>query len=211
MALVAGKVIDAAREYHVSFDPKAHPDKLCLGFLSRYVRQLHGKIVAIDPDAVRVEVTTALPLVDFDAGVALPANVRYVAEVAVRYRAPSTLPPVPLDVIQSDERNARNRPPGAVWTVGSVLFLAGNAQSYTNFDQIAISVVLLPVALAVLEDLLPVPDAAEAACVEAVAGFLAGRVADAKVSLTGAERAYLDDLGNNVSGRTFYTQDVWQP
>jgi hypothetical protein len=81
--------------------------------------------------------------------------------------------------------------------------------------------VLLPPDLVDLDDTLAIPDAAELACVENVALFLARREAqesdgDGKIALspfvaaaTDAERQYLDDVKNNVSGRTFYTLDVY--
>lgn len=221
MALVAGNVIDAARDRHTAFDRKTHPNKMLLRTLAMYVKKLHGKVTAIDEDAVRIEQTYALPLADFSAGITLPANVRYVAEASVTYPQPSTFAPVPVEIVQSSERNARNAPANGAWVVNGVLYLAGNAQRWTAFDQIAVSAVLVPPDLVDLTDTLVIPDAAEEACVEAVALFMARREAqesdgDAKINLgafvasaDAAEKAYLDDVKNNVSGRTFFTLDVW--
>lgn len=221
MTLLAGNVIDAARDRHAAFDRQRHPNKMLLRFLSRYARQLHGKLVALDPDAVRVETTANLPLADFDAGIALPANTVYVAEVAASYPAPSTLPPLPIDLIQSDERDAWNRPRAVAWQVGDKLYLGGTADAWTAFGQIAISSVQLPVALVALTDAIALPDAAESACVEAVAEFMAKREAQEgndKIALAvfgedaaKAEGAYLAVVMNNVAGRTFYTKDVYRP
>jgi hypothetical protein len=221
MALLAGNVIDAARDRHTAFDRKTHPNKMLLRFLSSYVKQLHGKVLALDEDDVRIETTFDLPMADFSAGITLPANVRYVAEASVTYPAPSTDSPVPLDIIQSSERNARNAPANGAWVVNGRLYLAGTAQRWTHFNKLAVSFVLLPPDLVDLDDTLAIPDAAELACVENVALFLARREAqesdgDGKIALspfvaaaTDAERQYLDDVKNNVSGRTFYTLDVY--
>jgi hypothetical protein len=221
MALLAGSVIDAARDRHTAFDRKTHPSKMLLRYLSRYVKQLHGKITAIDEDAVRVEIVASFPLADFGNGIALPANTRYVAEASVTYPAPSTFAPAPLEIIQSSERNARNAPANGAWQVAGSLHLAGTADRWKQFDTIAISVVTTPVDLVTLDDLLAVPDAAEGACVEALALFMAQREAqesdgDPKIALSpfvaafsDAEKSYLDDVKNNVSGRTFYTLDVY--
>lgn len=220
MALVAGNVIDAARDRHTAFDRKTHPNKMLLRHLSQYVRKLHAKVVAIDEDAVRIEQSYALPMADFAAGIALPANVRYVAEASVTYPAPSTSPPVPLTVIQSGERNAFNAPANGAWVVNGKLYLAGTAQRWTAFNNLAVSLVLVPPELVALDDVLALPDAAEEACTEAVALFMARREAqesdgDGKIALSpfvaalqDAEKSYLDDVKNNVSGRTFYTLDV---
>lgn len=220
MSLLAGNVIDAARDRHAAFDPKRHPNKMALRFLSSYVKQLHGKITAIDEDAVRVEITAGLPLADFSAGIPLPVNTRFVAAASVTYPSPSTFSPVPLTIIASGERNAFNTPAGAAWQVGGALYLAGDATRWKAFNSIAISVVTLPVDLVALQDVLAVPDAAELACVEAVALFFAKREVqessgDPKIGLsafvataTDAEKSYLNDVMNNVAGRTFYTLDV---
>lgn len=222
MAIVAGNVIDAARDRHTAFDRKVHPNKMLLRHLSQYVKRLHGKIVAIDEDAVRVEIApVALPLADFAAGVVLPANVRYVAGASVTYPPPSTTAPVALDLIQSDERNARNTPANAAWVVNGVLYLSGNANRWSAFNALAISVVFVPADLTDLTETLAVPDAAEEACTEALALFMARRESqesdgEAKIAIqpfaasaSDAERSFLDDVKNNVAGRTFYTQDVY--
>lgn len=220
MTLVAGNVIDAARDAHTSFYAQKHPNKMALRFLSRFVKGLHGKVAAIDEDQLRVDITTPLPLADFNAGIALPANTRAVTGAVVSYPEPTTFAPVPLDIIQSDERNALNTPAGAAWQVNGRLYLAGTAARWSRFNQIAIALVLLPDTLATLQDVLALPDAAEAACVEAVALFFARREfnesdGDAKLNLSTfvasadkAERDYLDDVKSNVAGRTFYTLDV---
>lgn len=220
MTLVAGNVIDAARDRHPSFYKEKHPNKMLLRFLSAYAKGLHGKIAAIDEDQLRVDVTATLPLASFDAGIALPANVRSITGAVVSYPEPTTFAPVPIDIIQSDERNARNTPAGAAWQVNGKLYLAGNADRWSAFNQIAISLILLPDTLQTLADVLAVPDAAELACIENCALFLARREfnesdGDTKLNLStyvgaaaDAERAFLDDVKNNVAGRTFYTLDV---
>lgn len=223
MATLAGTVIDKARDRHAAFDRKRVPDRMARRFLSDYVRQLHGKIAAIDPEALRVDLEQALPLVDHDAGIALPAN-RYVASVVAW--DPATANPrqsYPVVLINAEQADARNSPWRAAWTVGSTLFLRGPASAWTNLDSVAIAYIPIPVELTTLDGAtgtLPLPDTAELACVEQLAFFMARRGAmepnappiDVRMFADVAqatEAAFLVDIANRLTGQVFFTRDDW--
>lgn len=221
MPLLAGNVIDAARDRHAAFGPQRHPNKAALRFLSAYVKQLHGKVLAINPDALRVDVTASLPLTTFDDGIALPANTQAIVEVVGRYPAATARSPYPITLIDASARNALNAPRGAAWRVGDTLYLRSPDTLWRDFDAIVFAVVTLPGSLAALDDTLAVPDAAEMACIEQVAAFFAGRVAqeeETRIALdrfdqkaAEAEGHYLATVTAALTGTTFFTQDVWHP
>lgn len=221
MPLLAGTVIDTARDRHAAFTKERHPNKAALRELSAYAKSLHGKILQIDPDVLRVDVVTALPLAVFDDGIALPANTQYVAEAVARFPATSSRTPFPITIIDSAARNALNAPRGAAWQVGNVLYLRSPDTLWRDFDAIALAVVTLPGDLADLTDNLALPDAANFACIERLASFFAGREAEeteSKISTQRfdakaekAETEYLNTVRAALTGKSFFTQDVWHP
>lgn len=219
MTLVAGVVLDKARDRHASFDRKAFPDRMLRRYLSDYVRQLHGKVNAIDPEALRINYDVALPLVDHEAGIPLPANARLVDEVVAADKSdPTKL--TPIDLIPAKSRNDRNAPFAAAWQIGSTLYLRSPASAWSAIGTIGIAYVPLPTELADANAVLALPDAAELACVEAVAKFMAGRgslntaappidIAKFEREAARAEESYLDDAANRGAGQVFLTRDVY--
>lgn len=211
MTLLAGSVIDAARDRHVSFQPKHQPSGPMLRFLSRYVRELHGKIARLDEDILRVEEVVVLPLADHTAGIVLPAN-RTIVEIAAVPVDGSD--PVIIDLIPAATRNDRNAPFAAAWQVGDRLYLRSPATAWNRMTAVGIWTVPIPVPLVNAASELPVPDTAENAVVEALAAFMASRVpgldvGQFKAIAAEAERVFLDDVQNRLGGRTFRTRDVW--
>lgn len=221
MAVLAGDVIDAARDRHAAFDRQRHPNKGALRYLSGYVKALRGKIMAIDPAMVRVELPVVLPLANHDAGIALPAGTLLVDEVAGTFlKQPQ--PPWPIPIIDITARFAPNAPTGAAWQQGSTLFLRGPDTLWRDFASVTLYLVATPLTLTELDDPLAIPDAAELACTEACALFFAGRevqeASESKISLqkfvgtaAGAESDYLDTVKAGLAGKVFVTQDVWRP
>jgi hypothetical protein len=219
MPLLAGDVIDSARDRHAEFDPRRQPDKMLLRTLSDYVAHLSGRITAIDPDALRIEESYELPLADFDAGIALPAN-RYIAEIVAKDPDTAARPrSYPVALIGAEQRFARNGPLAAAWQIGDRLYLRGPAETWRFMGSIAVAYVAQPVALATLEDVLALPDSAKLACTEYLALFMARR-AGAKANppiaietfasaASGAESALIEDVKNRLTGRVFFTEDVW--
>lgn len=217
MPLIAGNVIDAARDRHVAFSRERAPQGVCLRFLSQAVRSLLGKVAEIDEDLLRVEMNVALPLADFDAGIALPANRSVVAvtveETGVNPRS------FDLDIVPASNRNDVTTPISAVWQIGDTLYLRGAASDWQNYGSIAVSTIPVPDALLTDKDVLPVEDTAERALADAVALDLARRTSGmdgmpqldlrAFAAMAGdSEERYLDNVRNRVHSRVFTTRDV---
>lgn len=223
MAFTAGEVIDEARDRHAAFDRKMVPDRMARRFLSNYARQLQARVLAINPDALRVDQVTNLPLGNFDAGIALPANVQYVAEIVAKepatYANPRT---IPVTLIPAGQRNAPNGPLAAAWQVGNVIYLRSPASLWQYMGSIAIAYVPLLVDLATLDDAVGLPDAAKLACVENVAEFMARRgtldsaappitLQEFNEEASSAEGAYLASVANQLTGQVWFTQDTYRP
>lgn len=174
MTLLAGEVIDAVRDRHAAFHRERAPQGVCLRFLSQYARQLHGKIAEIDEDVLRVETNTVLPLADFAAGIALPAN-RTVVAVTAQDTAAVNPRSFDLDLVPAAMRNDRNTPASAVWQIGNALYLRGAASDWTPYGSIAVSTIPIPVAIEKSSDAIPLPDTSEVALIENLAYMLAKR------------------------------------
>ena len=67
-------IIEEARDHHVTFNPRTHPDGSLLRLLSSYQRTILSKIARINPALFASEVLITLPFDDFAHGVKLPAN-----------------------------------------------------------------------------------------------------------------------------------------
>lgn len=221
MPHVAGEVIDEARGRHSAFDLSRHPNKVVLQYLSGYVRELHGKTAKIDPDVLREEVLTNLPLAVHDDGILLPEN-RLVVEAVV---ADANARTAPITIIPASHRFDRRTLSNSAWQVGNRLYLSSPATLWTNYAMVGLALVLTPPKLTTLTGAtgtVELPDSAHLALVEATAAFMARRLPlDAKAPLadarqfqaiaTAAEEAYLSDILNNLSGKTFLTRDVYRP
>ncbi len=220
MALLAGDVLNAARDRHSSFDRRRHPDGVLLRYLSAYVRLLHGKIAAIDPDALRVETEIALPLADHEAGILIPAG-RYVAAVVARSSTNNTITQ-DIPVIPIDQRGDANSPQIAAWQSGDRLFLRSPSTAWGQAGTLGIATIPIPASLSALTSALAVPDTAELVATEATALLMARRghndpalpPIDTRLfvaALDEAETAFLADIANRVRPRSIRVRDVWQP
>lgn len=220
MSLTAGSIIDQARGVHRVFDLTRHPNKVVLQFLSRYAKELHGRIAAVDPDAVREDVVTNLPLADHAAGIALPENRMVVEATGVDARNTQ----YPIDVIPATHRNDRGIRWASAWQIGAVLYLMSPATAWSRITSIAVAIVPTPDSVTTLGSALALPDAAENVLVEQTAAFMARRhamEADPKAprldlsvfmgSAKDAEAAYLKDVVNRLSGQLVRTRDVYDP
>jgi hypothetical protein len=216
--VLAGDVIDEARDRHPAFDKNRNPQKVVRRELSRYVARLQGKIDLIDESALSVEQLYAMPLTVFASGIALAANrgVREVVAVGTdgkRY---------PLDLIPVGQRNDRTTRVASVWIVNNVLYLNGIAATWNGVASIAVA--YTPQAGQVVTDLdvLGVPDNARSACVEALALFMARRgqtdkdgdipplvIQDFIEAAGKAEKEFLEEVGDSLSSQTFRVRDTW--
>jgi hypothetical protein len=216
MPLIAGNVIDAARDRHVAFSREHAPQGVCLRFLSQQVRALLSRVAEIDEDALRVEMNVVMPLADFAAGIALPANRAVVAVTGEETGAnPRNFD---LAIVPASHRNDINTPLSAVWQIGNTLYLRGAASDWTNFGSIAVSTIPVPPALLTDKDVLPVDDTAERALADALAVDLASRLVGVEgipafdinvlsARASASADSYLDEVRNRASG-VFETRDV---
>lgn len=219
--LTVGGVIDAARDRHSAFDRRRTPDGVLLRHLSAYVKHLHGRIAAVDPDVLHAEQVTALPLADHAAGITLPAN-RTVAAVAVGDKS-TPQRSFDIDLIPAKSKNDFNAPVYAAWQLGNKLYLRSPASLWTQGKDIAIAYVAIPVSFTKLEDdITTLPDTAEMALIESIALLLARRGhadpalpdIDVKEQIriaADAEESFVKDIANRKVGRRFRTRDVWRP
>lgn len=225
MAIRAGAVILAARDRSSAFDKQRHPDAPALRELSAYTKRLHGKISNLDPSLASVTTRTALPLADHAAGIALPAGAHIVTEVSGEWAASAggpTRDPYPIREVDYHQRLAPNAPRGAFWRQGGKVFLRSPASLWTNFGAVLVTTVATPVDLATLNDTLPLPDACEPTCIQAIAMFLAFREKEENpdsgidpasyvTRYTAAEADLLAELTNALGTRVFFTEDVYRP
>lgn len=227
MPRLVSSVINAARDRHVAFDKQRNPSGPLYRFLGQYMQVLSGKMLLIDPESTGLlaEMTVDLSAYDFDAGVALDTGT-LVVEVVLN--DPATSIPqrsYPIELIDPAQRFAPNGPRAAAWQIGNVLYLRGRAEDYQNYGSIT-----LRVTPAVLDQLvwetagtaLMLPDDAELACVEAVALFMAKRghndpklppidLGAFKATAAEAETDFLNLVRRRVTGRSFFTADVYRP
>ena len=219
MALLAGDVIDAARDRHVAFDRERCPNGLCLRLLSGYAVELHGKITRLDEDVLRTEFSTPLPLANFAAGIALPAN-RTI--VAVAGQPVGSTDQFDILLVPASNKSDVNTPLAAAYQIGDVLYLRGNAQLWNAVASVAIATVPVPSPFLKSSDAVWLPDTSKRALAENLALALAKRghndptlpaidLAAFAASAADAEKAYLDDVQNRLTGRAFYTRDVMTP
>lgn len=218
MTLLAGTIIANARERHPSFDQTRTSNKVALNFLSAYARELQGKITTIDPEAIRLNQTTALPLAVHANGIALPAN-RHVVEVVALDSAGKEYP---VNLIPATHRLDRTTKAASAWQIGATLYLTSPASLWARMANIAVAYVPIPTPLTTLTGAtgtLAVPDTAELCLTERVAAFMAKRApAEAKVDVAGflrdaieAEGSFLTDIANRLTGQMIQTRDVYDP
>lgn len=168
--LIAGDVINDARDLHPAFDDNTHPDAVMLRALNRAQQELFGDTLVRYPSFKAVLQEVALPLDDFTAGIALEVPL-FVSDVTRTSQGEES----PLAVLPWDHRFDGNQPYYRCWIDSGVLYLAPPASIWTTVDQINIRFASEPTDLVALEDTLAMPDSARSALVNALAQVMAGR------------------------------------
>lgn len=215
MTLLAGGIIDQARGRHAAFDATRHPNKVVLQFLSAYVRELHGRVTKLNPEALRTNTDTALPLAVHADGIAL-GDERMVVEVVAKDADDNEFP---VDLIPATHRLDRGIRAASAWQIGSTLYLTSPASLWQRMAVIGIASVPIPVTLAALTSAIALPDTAEKALVEQAALFMAKRSdTDTKIDRAAfaaeaekSETLFLDDISNRMTAQVFRTRDVYDP
>lgn len=221
MTLVAERVVESARDLHPAFDRKRNPDPVVLRALSRYVRELQGRVAAIDETALAVSTTESLPLATFEDGIALPPN-RYILSVTAKDERSTDAAPWlnPVTLIPYAHRHDRGQPTAAAWVLGDVLYLRSPESMWKTQTEIGIAYIPVPEDLTSLSDEIPLPDQAENALVTTTALVMAKRGhndpalpgIEVTAFIRDAERAeneYLHDVANRMTGVRFKTRETW--
>lgn len=208
--ILATDIIEAVRDRHKSFDRESAPQGAILRFLSQAVLKLHGKIMEIDEDILRVEMNTAMPLADFSAGIALPEN-RTVVGITVQ-RTGNQPASFDIDLVPAALRNDRGTPAASAWQIGNKLYLRGDATDWKNYSSIAVSTIPVPPAVVASSASVDLPASALEPLADAVALQMAKRVelplAPFVAAAADSESAFLDEIRNRTLGRSFTTRDV---
>lgn len=220
--LVSG-VITAARDRHAAFDRQRMPDGMLYRFFADYCQEAQGRILNIDPTySIEETLGYAMPLSDFDAGLALGAG-RIVTEVTAldtRVDPPNIMP---IDLISRDQRFHRNGPVAAAWQDSDVLYLRGPESMWTDIGSIEVQVLESfsdadVAALQVKDAVMPLPNAAALMVTEALAFFMARRldgnatipinVGSFERTLERTEAQFYKSVADRQVGRSFFTADV---
>jgi hypothetical protein len=201
MTLVAGTVIDEARDLHPSFDPQTHPDKICLRFLSRWQKATLQRALTIYQGLIDGGLTIIpLPLVDFDAGEAL-ADVMSLVDITVTVG----LQTYPVTILPYHAR-FDPQPEFACWFVNGVLYLAGKPNDWTQASKLTVRYLEVPADLIDKTSPLVLPDHALSAAVHAIAGFIAGR-GISRTQGVNADPAYFQGLA--VEAEAAWLESLW--
>lgn len=220
MPLLAGDIIDEARDRHAAFDNRRNPQKVVRRFLASYCVDLAGRINRIDEQALLAESVVAMPLADFNAGIVLPANRGIAGIVAVDNHVPGLKSPVEL--VPWATRGDANVPLASAWLYGGKLYLQGVASSWRNIVSLAIAYVPDFALLTADADVIPLRQDARLTLVENAALFMAGRGHTDKnlppidmkkfvAAAGGAEEEFLKNVSNQLGLTHFRTRDVWSP
>jgi len=212
--ILAGSVIDAARDYHPAFTRENAPDAPVLRFLSRYVRRLTADVLRIHPEAISVAEEITLPLADFDAGYKLPAyQMIHGGDVHLKGGIVDE-----FDLIDYANRFGRV-PRWSGWIEAGVLYLIGDPMWWNDVEKIVLKYAPVPAELTSLKSEIQLPDTAEEALVAACANFMAGRVpADVSPPIdrgyflalaNDAHASFLRQLATSTRVKATYTKEVW--
>jgi hypothetical protein len=217
--LVAGNLIRAARDEHPTFDDRRHPDPVLLRALSRYQRELLGRITRLDPAQGIAHLDTTLPLSSFSAGITVAACKKpFGAEVTLAgHHVHGKTHPV--DLIPWREKAAYRH---AVYFLDGVLYLTGQARDWVHFSMLRFYYVPEPASLA-LDDtviLTLLPDAAEPTLVAFLASKMAQRggagegqtppdPASFAADWMRAEDRFFDEMAANTQAVTSTVREVF--
>lgn len=168
--MLAGEVVDEARDYHPSFDDNSHPTKVLIRRLSRVQEYLLAEAMKRYPSLWSEEQSVPLPLPVFEDGVALDSPF-FLHDVQVT-RADGLTEPVIL--IPYDHRFDRQTLYHG-WVVDQQLYLGGNAAVWARWNELVIRFAKKPPELTSAASVMVIGDLAREACMTALCSFMAGR------------------------------------
>lgn len=211
--MIPRDVINQARDADSSFDKQSTPDAVALRFLARYQQGLLAEIARWKRDALHSAQTIALPLADFTAGTALNAHLSVHGVTANytdadRQSVPVRLVEYPLKLDRYPDDDA----PTAYIQARSIFLLGEKGDFSVWDDMVSVTVDLFPQGpdTLALDTALILPGSPQRACVDALAGFMAGR---AKVRLgfdpSVTHEQYLDEVTERTRAKVTTIREVW--
>lgn len=218
MTLVAGTLIDEARDMHVSFDARHHPPKALLRELDRYQVDLLSRLLQINEDYLSSTLSTLLPLAVFADGIGISADhIPTRAEAIDTHGDAHDLTLLPWAYRQDPA------PRIAGYVNSSRLYLRGEAAGWTHFTRIDLFLQPRPTALTAFTgtgSALTIRDGARDALVTRVARFMAFRghtevgtpspnTREFDALWREAEARVVQEVANMRSGETFSVREVW--
>lgn len=223
MTVTARDLIDSARDFHSSFDPRAVPEKAALRQLSRLQRRLAEKLTAISEEVLAV--TLNLPKTDVDAaadlgivgpGVEIPEHLLILSVFTRRSDVAGDIP-VDLVAYTNNQYEALRRFPSAflirqklypvnTWQAGGFA-MKGDSLNVThgweNLNGIDLLYVPIPPELTLPGSCLSLPDVVSDALVTALAHWMAQRngvsIPSLRQEAEEAEGSVLASLGSQDS------------
>jgi len=173
MTLIAGEILDEARDYNPAFYPEHLPDGMCLRHLSRLEQRIAQRLALEVPDAITtsedfdpVDLETAA-----EDGVPLSPSLLHVALTA---RLNDGRPEEEVWLVAESEAHEDNLPPVLrAFRRGGLIYPVG--PRWQSVNSLRHSYVPSPVPLESLEDDLTLPDACGPALVSNLALWMASR------------------------------------
>jgi hypothetical protein len=218
-SLVTGDLIESARDEHSSFDSRRHPNAILIRALSRYQRRLVPRIIRLNRSVLTTTLEQALPLANFDAGIAL-LDYKYPAAVEVE-----TIPEqsglanrkFPVDLVSWQ---ARTRYHLGAYIRNNVLYLTGSAPDWLGFTKVRFFYMPEVEKLTTAASVLVVPNAAEPCLVAFLASVMAQRGTtdealekpDAgwfRSAWREAEEEFLDEMGMHTQAQVSVVKEVF--
>ena len=203
--LVVGDILTASRDQSPTYDDRRHPDAVLLRALSRYQKELLGRIIRLDPSKAVEYFDQALPLTVFANGIAVPAY-KYPLGAQVTYSGGTEVRHLELVSWPDNLRHHH-----ACYLLNGILFLCGEAEDWTEYSTLRWRYVAEPAALAMSRAtvLTLMPDSAEGTLVAYLALKMAQRggaeegepkpdAASAAADWQVAEDRLFDELGRNA-------------
>lgn len=218
MAFTAADVLDGARDYHPSFDPRTQPETVLLRAVEREARVLAARVAMIRPEAMAwTSTTTALPLVNFYSGITLPAHLLLPQVTALRVGGTSPQDDAPIPVVNTNQRTRYGQPWPSAFVLSGVLYLAATAADWRPYASITARTLAIP-SVATTATTLPFENDALNVLTLKLAAFMATRrlgMSDAppagiwQQEAAEAEAVYLNSLSRQNAATDIVIQDAY--
>lgn len=218
MAFTAADVLDGARDFHPSFDPKTQPDTVLLRAVERAARVLAARVAMIRPEAMTwTSTTTALPMADFSAGIAIPAHLLLPQVTALRVGGTSPQDDAPIPVVNTNQRARYGQPWPSAFVLSGRLYLAATAADWRPYASITARTLAIP-SVSTAATTLPFENDALAVLQLKLAAFMATRrvgMSDAppvgmwQAESNEAETVYLNTLSRQNAATDIVIQDAY--